>query len=119
MTTLLVVDDDTDSLNVLEMLLSLEGYRVVRARDGAAALAELAREAPDLVVAYWTVPGVDGLELCRRVRGSAATAHVPIILCSAARTHDAEARSAYDALLPKPLDYDLLLAAIRRLLPRR
>lgn len=120
MITLLVVDDEFDAVTVLEMLLSLEGYRVITARDGHDALEKLANEIPDLIITDWMMPRMDGVELCRQVRRNPATASIPIILTSAARVVEpADAPRPYDAALQKPIELVALLETIRRLLGPR
>ncbi len=77
---ILVVDDEAIVTEVVERYLIREGYTVVIARDGAAALDAVARDAPDLIVLDLMVPRVDGLEVCRRIR---AESRVPIIMLTA------------------------------------
>ena len=63
---ILVVDDDPPIWRMLERTLGAEGYEVATAADGAAALVSIERSAPDLVVLDVTMPGLDGLAVCRR-----------------------------------------------------
>lgn len=77
----LVVDDDPTVSDVVLRYLERAGYQVDRAADGLAALAAVDRAAPDLVVLDLMLPGIDGLEVCRRLRQRAVT--VPVIMLTA------------------------------------
>ena len=79
-TKVLVVDDEQDILDLVRYHLEREGYQVVGCRDGRAALDLVSRERPDLVVLDLLMPGVDGLEVCRRLRQDSA---IPIIMLTA------------------------------------
>ena len=76
----LVVDDEASVREVLAQYLLLEGYQALTAADGAEALRLAADQPPDLVVLDLMLPGVDGLEVCRRLRASSA---VPILMLTA------------------------------------
>ena len=77
---LLIVDDDRTVADVVSVYLTNAGYAVARAEDGATALEQSAAELPDLVVLDLMLPGVSGLEVCRRLR---ALGPVPIIMLTA------------------------------------
>ncbi|MGH3681969.1 MAG: response regulator transcription factor, partial [Natronosporangium sp.] len=79
--TVLVVDDDPTVSDVVSRYLERAGYRVTRAADGAAALAEFRRHRPDLVLLDLMLPGIDGLEVCRRLRE--LSGQVPVIMLTA------------------------------------
>ena len=115
--TLLIVDDEFATLEVLAMLFSGEGFVVRKAADGADALAILAAEEIDLVVSDVQMPVLDGETLADRMRADARLALVPIILTSAnalQRTHAAPVV----AFVPKPYRFDDLLALVRAALVR-
>src|SRR5690242_15998902 len=76
--TILLVDDDADIRRFVEMNLRLEGYRVLTAADGVMALAMVATEIPDLVLLDVMMPGLDGIEVTRRLRADSRTATTPI-----------------------------------------
>ena len=80
MTLILVVDDDPTVREVVVAYLKAEGYDVSEAADGEAALLAIQRDPPDLIVLDVMLPGVDGLEVCRRVR---AVSEIPIIMLTA------------------------------------
>jgi two-component system, OmpR family, response regulator MprA len=116
----LVVDDERAVRDSLRRALELEGYDVELAADGADALHRLeANGQPDAVILDVLMPGVDGLEVCRRIRGKGNG--VPVLMLTA-RT-EVESRVAgldagADDYLPKPFALEELLARLRALLRR-
>lgn len=81
--TIVVVEDEADILDVIEYNLAREGYRIRTYRDGEDALDGIQRDAPDLVVLDLMLPGIDGVEICRRLKQDPVTRSVPIIMVSA------------------------------------
>src|SRR5260221_209289 len=80
---ILVVDDEPDLLELVRHQLQKEHYEVTTALDGEVALAQARRNPPDLVVLDLMLPGIDGLEVCRRLRADPRTMHVPIVMLTA------------------------------------
>jgi DNA-binding response OmpR family regulator len=80
---ILVVDDEPDLLELVKHQLGKEHYEVTTAQDGEVALAQARRQPPDLVVLDLMLPGIDGLEVCRRLKADPRTMHVPIIMLTA------------------------------------
>src|SRR4051794_41972358 len=70
----LVVEDDPDTEQMLTMILRSEGYDVLSAGNGPLGLEMLRKMGPDLVILDWMLPGMDGLEVCRRARGVSGVA---------------------------------------------
>lgn len=116
----LVVDDDPDKLSLLEVALTMAGYEVRTARDGAEGLAAIPSFLPDLVVSDVMMPRLNGYELARSIRDNPQTKFIPIILQTAAGLRAADQRlgSEVGALgyITDPTDLDLLLSRARTLL---
>ena len=115
----LVVDDEETILEFLGMGLGYEGFTVETAADGPSALAVADRFRPDLVLLDWMLPGLDGVEVCRRLR---AKGDVAIIMLTAKGETDeriAGLDAGADDYVPKPFRFQELLARIRAVLRRR
>lgn len=114
----LLVDDDPLLLEVLTTVLDLEEFAVVAASDGETALDLAADQWIDLVVCDVRMPGIDGLEVCRRLKADAATADVPVILLTGKDTDEARAAgqaAGCDAYVTKPFSALELLDVMRGL----
>ena len=115
---ILVVDDDAMVATTIQRVLRPEGYEVEVALGGAAALERVERRRPDLVILDVMMPGVDGLEVCRRLR---ARGDLPILLLTARGGTTDRVRgldTGADDYLVKPFAYAELLARVRALLRR-
>ena len=116
---ILVVDDDRAVRDALRRALTLAGYEVQTAEDGQQALTQVATAVPDAVVLDVGLPDIDGLEVCRRLRG--AGNRVPILMLTA-RDAVADRIDGLDAgaddYLVKPFDVGELKARLRALLRR-
>ncbi|HVC88811.1 MAG TPA: response regulator transcription factor [Gaiellaceae bacterium] len=116
---ILVVDDDAPIRRMLVRTLAAEGYAVEPAADGGGALAAVERSAPDLIVLDVTMPGLDGLAVCRRLRAKGLA--TPVLLLTA-RDEVPDRVAGLDAgaddYLVKPFATDELLARVRALLRR-
>ncbi len=118
MVTILVVDDDPYIASVVGRGLRFEGFSVQIAADGLAALRIARDDPPDLVILDVMLPGIDGLELCQRLRRAT---NVPILMLTARDAvpdRIAGLNSGADDYLVKPFDFDELLARVRALLRR-
>ena len=115
----LIVDDDAPVRRMLARTVAADGYPVEEAADGAAALIAIDRAAPSLIVLDVAMPGLDGIEVCRRVRAKGLA--TPVLLVTA-RDAVVDRVSGLDAgaddYLTKPFDSDELLARLRALLRR-
>jgi len=115
----LVVDDDARIVAALKRALHYEGCSVDVALDGPAALASAASRPPDLVLLDLMLPGIDGVEVCRRLR---AADDVPILMLTARDATAERVRgldSGADDYVVKPFAYEELMARVRALLRRR
>ncbi len=119
MSTILVVDDEPAVRDAIERALSLEGYEIVTAGDGAEAIALHDERQPDAIVLDVLMPRVDGIEACRRLRASGA--QTPILMLTA-RDQVTDRVAGLDAgaddYLVKPFALEELLARVRALLRR-
>jgi DNA-binding response OmpR family regulator len=109
--TVLVIDDDPVIVKLLEVNFEMEGYQVLTALDGEAGLQRAHQDRPDVVVLDVMMPGLDGLEVARRLRAQPKTQSLPILLLSAkAQAADVEAgEQVADGYVTKPFDsLDLL-----------
>ena len=117
----LIVDDEPNIVLSLQFLLSREGYEIDIARDGESALEIAARTPPDLVVLDLMLPGLDGYEVCRRLRASPATAATKIVVVTA-RAREAERvrglEEGADAYVTKPFSTRDLIATVGSFLGR-
>ncbi|MDO9473542.1 MAG: PleD family two-component system response regulator [Caulobacter sp.] len=115
---ILVVDDIEANVKLLEARLTAEYYEVLTASDGPTALALAASEKPDIVLLDVMMPGMDGFEVCRRLKEDPITRHIPVVLVTALdgradRITGLEAGA--DEFLTKPIDDVMLFARVRSL----
>jgi CheY-like chemotaxis protein len=118
MSTILLVDDEVDSLWLLEIILEGRGFRILLAEGGEAALDKAARYLPDLIVTDWNMPGMDGIALCERLKFYPALAQIPVVMASG-RVPPKEKSTLWNVFLSKPVDVDALESAIDSLLAKR
>jgi len=117
--TILVVDDEEDIIELVELNLTRGGYRVLGCTTGEKAL-EIARaKVPDLIVLDLMLPGIDGLEVCRRLKSSPKTERIPIVMLTA-KGEDTDVVTGLelgaDDYVTKPFSGKVLVARLRRLL---
>jgi putative two-component system response regulator len=116
---ILIVDDESVARMALATLLRREGFDVRDVSDGAAALAECASFRPDLILLDILMPGVDGFEVCRRIKATPETRLTPVVLItglSATEDRIKGINAGADDFLSKPIDFNELLARTRSLL---
>jgi len=116
---ILVVDDHEPNVRLLVDLLSVHGYRALAAYGGEAALTAVEQNAPDLVLLDVMMPGLDGFEVCRRLRAEPRYGMLPIVLVTALDPQQERVKgleAGADDFLAKPIHAPELLARVRSLL---
>jgi len=117
----LVVEDNTDIRNYLKMNLKAE-YEVIEAENGSAGLEKAMERIPDLVISDIMMPGMNGLELCSKLKSDEKTSHIPVILLTARQSDEFQAEgyeTGADAYIVKPFSMALLHVRVRNLIDSR
>ncbi len=120
--SILVVDDDTLARELIRRMLQIKGWQVAEAADGLEALDHVARNRPDLLILDVMMPRMDGLTVCRRLRGDPESARLPIIMLSAKTQLDAvEAglRAGADRYLGKPVAMNTLFETVETVMAEK
>jgi len=119
---ILIVDDAPDNLGALRTMMLRQGYQTFVATSGQRALQIALRIKPDLLLLDIVMPGMDGLETCRRLKAHPATSHIPVIFMSA-RGETADIVAGFDSgaadYIPKPLRMEEVCARVRAQLRMR
>jgi DNA-binding response OmpR family regulator len=121
MQTILLVDDDTNVRRSVRYVLKHQGYRIIEAHSGSAALEALRREPIDLIVLDLVMPEMDGTVVCDRIRSTPEWSQLPIIVFTVMRGELCRDWRRYvnaDACVLKPFQVGELLALVRKLLNR-
>ena len=116
---ILVVDDQRANVEMMAGVLRARGYEVLTALDGESALEHVRAARPDIVVSDILMPGMDGYEMCRRLRADAATALLPVVLVTSLDPHKERMKGlevGADDFLSKPVNWEELFARVRALL---
>ena len=116
---ILIVDDDPQVLKMLPRFFKGSGYDIAGAADGFEAGVKVMSFAPDLVVLDLMMPGIDGFEVCKRIKENPGTAHIKVLAVSGYGDEENEQRIlavGADVFLPKPIDNEILLKAVSNLL---
>jgi two-component system cell cycle response regulator len=114
----LVVDDILSNVKLLEAKLTAEYFEVVSAFNGLECLAKIDEAAPDIVLLDVMMPGMDGFEVCRRIKNNPRTAHIPVVMVTALDQPSdrvAGLDAGADDFLTKPVDDAALFARVRSL----
>src|SRR5262245_53017303 len=114
----LVVDDILSNVKLLEAKLTAEYFEVISAFNGQECLAKMEEGAPDIVLLDVMMPGMDGFEVCRRIKSNPKTAHVPVVMVTALDQPSdrvAGLDAGADDFLTKPVDDAALFARVRSL----
>jgi DNA-binding response OmpR family regulator len=116
---ILVVDDEIGALTLIGIMLERGGFSVLKAKDANAALAELEKGTPDLIILDVMMPGMDGIELCRVIRGRSQTTDTPVLILSARGDAESVMRgmdAGANDYLPKPILHHDLVDKVRKML---
>ena len=115
---ILVVDDILPNVKLLEAKLNSEYYDVITATSGEEALKKIKEESPDLVLLDIMMPGMDGFEVCRRIKEDHDTSHIPVVMVTALTDSNDKVRGlevGADDFLSKPVNDTALMARVRSL----
>ena len=119
---ILVIEDEEDILALVHYNLAREGFRVATATSGEEGLKAAQAQPPELILLDLMLPGIDGLEVCRALKGAAATAAVPVVIMSA-KGEEADVVAGLelgaDDYITKPFSPRILIARVRAVLRRR
>jgi CheY-like chemotaxis protein/MinD-like ATPase involved in chromosome partitioning or flagellar assembly len=117
----LIVDDSLDVVKMVGLMLQGQGYEILAAQSGAQALMKAQSDNPDVIILDVMMPGIDGYEVCRRLRADPATAHIPILMFTAKSTLGdkvAGFEAGADDYLTKPIRPADLIARLEAVLLR-
>lgn len=117
--TVLVVDDEIGALTLIGIMLERGGFGVLKAKDADSALAMLGQNTPDLIILDVMMPGMDGIELCREIRGRENTKETPVLILSARGDADSVMRgidAGANDYLPKPILHHDLVSKVQTIL---
>lgn len=115
----LIVEDEESLLKLESILLTSRGYQVRGVTNGEKALREIAENRPDLVLLDIMMPGLDGFEVCRRIKQDPATSSIPVVMLTAKKNSQDQARGievGADAYLTKPFKSVRIIEVIEGLL---
>jgi len=117
-----IVDDEEDILDLVDYVLSKEGYTVERFHTGEEILRKVKSDLPNLILLDLMLPGVDGLDVCKLLKRTSNTANIPIIMLTA-KGEEADIVTGLelgaDDYIPKPFSTKILLARVKSVLRRR
>ncbi len=118
---ILIIEDEPDIREILQYSLEREGFEVAVATDGLAGLQAVRKKAPDLLMLDLMLPGIDGLEICRRLKGDPTTAGIPVVMVTA-KGDEADIVLGLglgaDDYVPKPFSPKEVVARVRAVLRR-
>ena len=116
--SVLIIDDNADIRSYVHSLLHAD-YTVIEAVDGSEGIRKAMKYVPDLIISDVTMPGIDGIECCRRLKSELQTCHIPVILLTACSLDEQRIQGydgGADSYISKPFSSQLLLARVRNLI---
>ena len=119
--SVLVIDDNADIRAYVHTLLNSE-YSIIEAADGTEGIRKAMKYVPDVIISDVMMPGIDGIECCRRLKGELQTCHIPVILLTACSLDEQRIQGyagGADSYISKPFSSQLLLTRIRNLIESR
>jgi len=115
--SVLIVDDEQEIVDIMKVFLQRQGgYQIATASDGITALIEVGRTKPDLMILDIMIPGVDGIEVCRRIKADSNNKTVIIAVSGNSEHENRILQSGADAFMSKPIDLEKLHTEAKRLL---
>ena len=111
----LVVEDNDTNMKLARDVLTAKGYRVAEAMTGEEGVKIAHEQVPQLILMDYQLPGIDGIEAFRQIRGDATTKHIPIVAVTASAMPEEEARmkkAGFDGFLTKPINLKEFVSAI-------
>jgi two-component system alkaline phosphatase synthesis response regulator PhoP len=119
--SILIVDDEEDVLELVRYNLDRNGYQVETATSGEQALSKARKDSPDLIILDLMLPGIDGLEVCKKLKSEVKTEHIPIVMLTA-KGDEADIVTGLELgaedYVTKPFSPKILIARVRRILHR-
>lgn len=115
----LIVDDEKDMLFMLRFRMEASGYEVVSAEDGIEGYSCALRDKPDIILLDVLLPGIDGLQLCRKIKDTESLGRIPVVILTASNVKDVERKcseAGADSYLKKPFDSLELVSKVKFLL---
>lgn len=116
---ILIVEDEESLLKLESILLSTRGYQVTGVKDGVTALQEIENNRPDLILLDIMMPGIDGFEVCRRIKENPSTAGIPVVMLTAKKSTADQNRGAEvgaEAYVTKPFKSGKIIEVIESLI---
>jgi excisionase family DNA binding protein len=115
--SVLIVDDEQEIVDIMKVFLQRQGgYQIATASDGITALIEVGRAKPDLMILDIMIPGVDGIDVCRRIKADSNNKTVIIAVSGNSEHRNRILHSGADAFMSKPIDLEKLHTEAKRLL---
>jgi len=115
--SVLIVDDEQEIVDIMKVFLQRQGgYEITSAADGISALIEVGRAKPDLLILDIMIPGVDGIEVCRRIKADSNNRTVIIAVSGSAEHEKRILQAGADGFMTKPIDLEKLHTESKRLL---